>query len=75
MEFLARPDTEASRAGDSTPARVATLRLGADPSRDGWRYRGRLVKPGAPIALTTDRYVVNGSVLGIAVHESDGSAR
>ena len=56
-------------------ARAATLRLGVDPSQDGWRYRGRLLKPGAPIALTTDRYIATGSVLGITVHESAPSAR
>ena len=60
---------------NGTSARVATLRLGADPSRDGWRYRGRLVKPGAPLTLTTDRYVATGSVVGITVRESGGSVR
>src|SRR5439155_22485961 len=46
---------------------IVTLLLGADRSREGWRYRGRLLVPGAPFSLTTDRYVVNGSVLTVMV--------
>ena len=38
------------------------LRIGADRAHDGWRYRGRSVKVGAPFQLTTDRYVANGTV-------------
>lgn len=41
----------------------ATLSLGVDQSRDGWRYRGHLALPGAPFTLITDRYVANGSVI------------
>ncbi len=59
--------TEA-RQGD---AMIVTLRLGADRSREGWRYRGRLLMPGAPFSLATDRYVVSGSVLAVTV--PDGS--
>lgn len=41
------------------------LRLGVDRAHDGWRYRGRLLKPGAPFSLTTDRYVVSGTVVSV----------
>jgi len=40
-----------------------TLRLGADRARDGWRYRGRLVKAGAPYSLTTEQYIASGTVV------------
>jgi hypothetical protein len=43
------------------------VKLGADASRDGWRYRGRGVSPGAPFTLTTDRYVLTGSVIALIV--------
>jgi len=42
-----------------------TLRLGVDAAGDGWRYRGRTIKAGAPFTLTTERYVVAGTVLEI----------
>ena len=45
------------------------LRLGVDAAHDGWRYRGRVVKPGAPFVLTTDRYVVTGTVVSVPPHE------
>jgi hypothetical protein len=56
------------RQGD---AMLVTLRLGADRSREGWRYRGRLLIPGAPFSFATERYVVNGSV--VSVNVADGS--
>jgi hypothetical protein len=40
-----------------------TLRLGADRARDGWRYRGRLVKAGAPFSLTAEQYIAGGTVV------------
>ena len=57
-----------ARQGD---AMIVTLSLGADRSRDGWRYRGRLLVPGAPLSIATERYVASGSVL--AVTESNGT--
>jgi hypothetical protein len=42
-----------------------TVRLGVDATGDGWRYRGRTIKAGAPFTLTTERYVVAGTVLEI----------
>jgi hypothetical protein len=50
---------------------IVTLRLGADESREGWRYRGQLLAPGAPFALRTNRYVAGGTVLSA---EADSEA-
>lgn len=44
-----------------------TVRLGADESRDGWRYRGRLLAPGSPFTLQTGSYVAGGRVLSLTV--------
>ena len=52
----------------------AIVRLGADGSREGWRYRGRITSPGAPFTLTTDRYTTSGSVIALSV-ESGNAAR
>jgi hypothetical protein len=41
------------------------LRLGVDAAGDGWGYRGRAVKAGAPFTLTTERYMIAGTVLEI----------
>jgi hypothetical protein len=42
-----------------------TLRAGVDGSPEGWRYRGRVMKAGVPFTLTTERYLVEGTVLGV----------
>ncbi len=52
-------------------AMTVTFRLGADRSREGWRYRGRLLIPGAPFSFVTERYITGGSVL--AVTEPDAA--
>jgi len=49
-----------ARSGSSLDVR---LRVGVDRARDGWRYRGRQVKAGAPFSLATDRYIANGTVV------------
>jgi hypothetical protein len=54
-----------SIGGGAAP--VVTVRLGVDPSRDGWRYRGRLLVPGAPFTLTTARYIAGGTVTAVSV--------
>jgi hypothetical protein len=67
-ERAARVTAVERRRADNGLATVdATLELGADGSRDGWRYRGRVASPGAPFILTTDRYVANGSVIVLRV--------
>ena len=43
-----------------------TVRLGTDDSPAGARYRGRLLKAGAPFTLTTAHYVVAGTVLEVS---------
>jgi hypothetical protein len=42
------------------------LRMGVDRSPAGSRYRGQLLKAGAPLTLTTERYVLTGTVLSVA---------
>jgi hypothetical protein len=60
----ARVTAVTARGGDSA---VVTVTLGLDESREGWRYRGRLVRPGGTIALATDRYESVGRVLTLAI--------
>jgi hypothetical protein len=50
-----------------------TLRLGVDAAADGWRYRGRVIKAGAPFTFTTERYVVGGTVLEVSIGQQGGS--
>jgi hypothetical protein len=50
-----------------------TLRLGVDEGPDGWRYRGRAFKAGAPFALATERYVLQGTVLKVGSRDEGGS--
>ena len=44
-----------------------TIELGADRSRDGWSYRGRRLRAGAPFLLQTDRYELKGTILSVTV--------
>jgi hypothetical protein len=53
------------RAGAGGAELDLTLRAGVDESPEGWRYRGRVMKAGMPFTLTTERYVVEGTVLGV----------
>ena len=46
---------------------MATVDLGVDPSRDGWRYRGQLVIPGATLTLRTSSYVASGRVQDLSL--------
>ncbi len=46
-----------------------TLDAGLDDSREGWRYRSRLVKPGAPFRLSTKQYEVSGRVETVTLLE------
>lgn len=55
----------------SDPGTVTvTLEVGADESREGWRYRSQLLKPGAPLTLATDRYEARGTVVAVTLMES-----
>lgn len=64
-----RDATVGSRAAEITSiaGNVITLRLGAQPSREGWRYRGGLLTPGGNVTLQTDRYTVAGTVIDAKV--------
>jgi hypothetical protein len=60
-----------SRAGGGT---LLTIELGMDPGRDGWRYRGRLLKVGGEFAFTTDALELKGQIRSITpAHSSDRS--
>ena len=43
------------------------LELGLDDSREGWRYRGRLVTAGAAFTFSTPRYVAAGSIASVTL--------
>lgn len=62
---------ERRKVDDGGPARDATVMLGVDDSRDGWRHRGRLTSPGSGFTLTTERYVATGTVIALTVESSD----
>ena len=47
------------------PSPIVTLRIGADESREGWRYRGRLLSPGTPFTFQAGGYVAGGTVLSV----------
>lgn len=55
------------RSTGNDVAANAVVRLGLDESRDGWRYRGRSMKPGAVFTLTTDRYEATGVVVSVTI--------
>jgi hypothetical protein len=54
------------RRGGGTSVVDVTLSLGCDDDVDGCQYRGRVVKAGALLQLTTDSYAVEGTVLSAA---------
>ena len=51
----------------TTAGASSTLALGLDDSREGWRYRGRVIKVGDDLSWTTDRYVAHGRVTRLDV--------
>lgn len=59
-----------ARDGNSA---VVTLTAGVDASREGWRYRGVVVRPGGTLGFTTDRYEVSGQVLTLATPPAGGA--
>ncbi|MDO8677389.1 MAG: DUF4330 family protein [Acidobacteriota bacterium] len=60
-------------ARDGT-AVTATVEMGLDNSREGWRYRGQVLRPGALFHITTDRYEANGLVVSIDVAEASAQS-
>lgn len=63
-----------SRAGVVAAVRgqEITIDAGLDESREGWRYRGRPVTPGAPFTLATDRYEIRGEVQSVTLLPATG---
>jgi hypothetical protein len=61
------------RGGAGAKDLDVTLRVGVDEGPDGWRYRGRAFKAGAPFALATERYVLQGTVLSVGSRDAGGS--
>lgn len=59
-----RAATVAATQGD-----LVTLELGLDDSREGWRYRGALVKVGSRFTWATDRYEIGGRVTALTLPE------
>jgi hypothetical protein len=63
----------------SIPERLAVadavLRLGADQSPLGWRYRGQALRAGGAITFTTDSYTVRGSILSVMPAQETGTHR
>jgi len=57
-----------SIGGRSAAGVDAHLRVGGDRAHDGWRYRNRPLKPGAPFVLTTGRYIATGVVVSLDDH-------
>jgi hypothetical protein len=62
-------DERAAVVSAVAPGRV-TLDLGVDRARDGWRYRGRRLRPGAPFLFETDRYEIQGTIMRVDVTEA-----
>ena len=87
VEVRLIPETPAGliRAGDRDAfldTRAATvvqagstivLDMGVDDSREGWLYRGQLIKPGAPFSLVTERYRASGSVKSVTLTDGVGA--
>jgi hypothetical protein len=46
---------------------IVTLRLGIDESREGWRYRGQLLVPGAPFRFRSTAYVAGGTIVALSL--------
>lgn len=59
------------RGSDST---TVTVTLGVDESREGWRYRGRLIRPGGTLEFQTNRYEAVARVLSLTTN-APGAAR
>jgi hypothetical protein len=64
MKVGDRDATIGARAAEITSiaGTTVTLKLGVQDSREGWRYRGRLLEQGSPFTLRTETYSVTGTV-------------
>ena len=61
--------------GKDASGATVTLALGLDESREGWRYRGRLVRPGGTLAVATNRYETHAQVLSVSPLAHPGGGR
>ena len=66
-ERAAAVTTVGTRQADSV---IVTLDLGADETREGFRYRSQLLKPGAPFAFAPERYLAQGQVLSVTIRRA-----
>lgn len=69
MKVGDRDATVGARAAEITAIQgnTITVNMGAQPSREGWRYRGGLLIPGGSVTLQTHRYTVSGTVVDVKV--------
>lgn len=65
-----RDATVGARAAEITAIQgnIVTVKLGAQPSREGWRYRGGLLTTGGTMTFQTDVYAVSGTVVDVKVN-------
>jgi hypothetical protein len=64
----------ASAARQETIASLdVTLTAGLDRARQGWRYRGDVVRVGGPMTLTTETYTLRGLVIGLDTDSAAGN--
>ncbi len=72
--MIVRRSSRASSAARGGLELDVTLRMGVDRSQGGLRYRGQMLKAGAPFTLTTERYVLTGTVLSVGARR-EGDAK
>lgn len=69
VTIVERHSTGSARSVD------AIVELGVDPSRDGWRYRGALISPGADLVLRLPSAVVRGRLITVSLLDSQAAER
>ena len=50
-----------------------TVEAGVDDSREGWKYRGQRIRPGATFVFATDRYDATGVVESVTLGDPAGA--
>jgi len=71
--FLDQRAAVITRVTREAGAAILMLKLGADDTRGGWRYRDQLLKPGATLHLITDGFVGSGTIESITMAPANGS--
>jgi hypothetical protein len=54
-----------------SPGSTVTLTLGLDPSREGWRYRGQLVRVGGEFGWSTKTYEARGRITSFTAESKE----